>query len=69
MVDTEIQSGLNVSCTFYPSGSQTADCIGLNFGAGAGSNDLWAYDTFDQVTGIDDTFTINVDFKVTVAHT
>lgn len=68
-IDNENQSYLNVSCTFYPdSGPYTADCIGLNFNATASANNLWGYDTFTEVTGIDDTFTINVDFKITSSH-
>lgn len=49
------------------SGSQTADCIGLNWESGIGSNNLFAYDTFAEVTGIDDTFTITVEFKVSAS--
>lgn len=64
------QSILNVSTTFYPdAGPNTADCIALNFNTTLGANNMWAYDTFTQVTGIDDTFTINVEFQVTVSHT
>jgi hypothetical protein len=56
-----------LTCTFYPDdgGPYTADCIGLNYDD-AGNN-LWGYDTFSEVTGIDDTFTINVEFKVSVS--
>lgn len=54
----------NVSCTFHPgTGPYTADCIGLNLGTSG--NDLWGYDTFTEVTGIDNTFTINVKIEVT----
>lgn len=69
-VEDESQSWLNITCTFYPdSGPYTADCIGLNWRTGIGnSGNLWAYDTFTEVTGIDDTFTINVEFKISVAH-
>ena len=69
-VEDESQSWLNITCTFYPdsSGPYTADCIGLNW-ENAGDNNLWAYDMFTEVSGIDETFTINVEFKVSVAHT
>lgn len=69
-IDNESQSSLNVSCTFYPdnAGPYTADCIGLNFNATASANNLWAYDTFTEVSGIDETYTINVDFSVSVSH-
>ena len=68
-VEDESQSWLNITCTFYPdsSGPYTADCIGLNWES-SGDNNLWAYDTFTEVSGIDETFTINVEFKVSVAH-
>lgn len=69
-IEDEDQSCLNVTCTFYPdaSGPYTADCIGLNTNATASANNLIMYDTFTEVSGIDDTFTINVEFKVSVAH-
>jgi len=53
----------------YPdnSGPYTADCIGINC-ASTGDGNLVFYDTFTEVTGIDDTFTINIDFKISVAH-
>jgi len=67
-VEDENQSWLNITCTFYPdSGPYSADCIGLNWES-SGDNNLWAYDTFSEVTGIDDTFTINIEFKVSVSH-
>ena len=69
-IDNEYQSYLNVSCTFYPdnAGPYTADCIGLNTNSTAGAHNLLMYDTFTEVTGIDETFTINVDFKISVSH-
>ena len=70
-IEDQTQSQLNLTCTFYPAtGPYTADCIGLNWHPlNASNNNLWAYDTFTEVTGIDDTFTINVEFKVSVSHT
>ncbi len=58
---------INITATFHPdsSGPYTADCIGGNFGATANGNDLAFYDTFTEVTGIDQTFTINVEFSFT----
>jgi len=69
-VEDETQSQLNLTCIFYPdnSGPYTADCIGLNTNATASANNLIMYDTFTEVTGIDDTFTINVEFQVSVSH-
>jgi len=68
-VDNEHQSYLNASCTFYPDdqGPYTADCIGINC-ASSGDGNLVYYDTFTEVTGIDEDFTINVDFKITESH-
>jgi len=63
------QSWLNMTCTMYPSaGPQTADCIGLNLNATLGANNLCFYDTFTQVTGIDETFTIVIEFKISESH-
>jgi len=69
-VHTPIQSGLNASCTFYPdtNGPYTADCLGINLES-TGDGNLIFYDTFTEVTGIDETFEINIQFKVTVSHT
>lgn len=70
-LEDQVQSQLNITCTFYPDagGPYTADCIGLNFEDGIGKdNTLWAYDTFTEVTGIDETFTISVEFSVSVSH-
>lgn len=71
-VEDENQSWLNITCTIYPddSGPYTADCIGLNWRSSIGNyGNLWAYDIFTEVTGIDETFTINIEFKISVAHT
>lgn len=59
----------NVTAVFYPdAGPYTADCFGLNFGSDTIGEDysLFGYDTFNEVTGIDDTFTINVEIQVTI---
>ena len=69
-VEDETQSQLNITCTFYPddAGPYTADCIGLNTNVTASANNLIMYDTFSEVTGIDETFTINVEFQISVSH-
>jgi hypothetical protein len=55
----------NVSGTIYPdAGPYTADCFGVNYQAGISNNALFCYDTFVQVTGIDDTFTIIINFEI-----
>jgi len=69
-VEDEDQSTMNITCIFYPddSGPYTADCIGLNFEGDAAANDLFACDEFTEVSGIDETFTINIEFSVTISH-
>ena len=70
-VEDEAASQLNITATIYPndSGPYTADCIGLNLESGIGKDDaLWAYDTFSEVTGIDETFTITIEFQISVSH-
>ena len=66
--DNKIQSTINFTTVIYPDagGPYTADCIGLYINATG--NYLWAYDTFTEVTGIDQTFTINIEFQVSVSH-
>jgi len=66
--DNKIQSTINYTTVIYPDagGPYTADCIGLY--PNATGNFLWAYDTFTEVTGIDETFTISVEFQVSVSH-
>jgi hypothetical protein len=61
-------NSFNLTCTFYPdTGPYTADCIGVNYQTGIGNGALFCSDIFTEVTGIDDTFTINVEFKVSAA--
>jgi hypothetical protein len=58
----------NFTAVFHPdTGPYTADCIGINFEDGIGNNALFAYDTFTEVTGIDNTFTITVEFKLSAS--
>lgn len=60
-------NSFNITAIFKAtSGSQTASCIGLNLESGIGVNDLWGYDTFGAVSGIDSTFVITVEIKVTI---
>lgn len=70
-IDGEQQSQLNFSCQITGgeiTGTQVADCIGICLTETDDANDLWAYDVFDEVTGIDNTFTINIDIQVSVSH-
>lgn len=61
-------NGFNLTAVFHPNtGPYTADCLGVNYEDGIASNALWGYDTFTEVTGIDSTFTITIESKVTVA--
>ena len=58
----------NLTAVFYPgTGPYTADCIGINYEDGIANNALFGYDTFTEVTGIDSTFTITIEFSVTVS--
>jgi len=60
-----VYNSFNLTAVFTGTvGSQTADCIGVNFQNGIGNNALFAYDTFAEVTNIDSTFTITVEFKI-----
>jgi hypothetical protein len=58
---------INYTAVFHPdAGPHTADCIGLNIGPvtiGLAYT-LIAYDTFTEVTGIDTTFTITVEYRL-----
>lgn len=61
-------NSFNLTAVFHPDvGPYTADCLGINYENGIANNALWGYDTFTEVTGIDSTFTITVESKVTVA--
>ena len=69
-VEDQDYDSFNLTCTFNPdaSGPYTADCIGINFESGIGKDQsLFAYDTFSEVTGIDDSFTITVEFIVSIS--
>lgn len=61
-------NSFNLTAVFHPNtGPYTADCLGVNYEDGIGNNALWGYDTFTEVTGIDSTFTITIELKITVA--
>lgn len=64
-----LYNSCNFTAVFYPStGPYTADCIGLNWEGGIGNDySLWGYDTFSEVTGIDPTFVVTIEFKITVS--
>jgi hypothetical protein len=61
-------SSWNLTAIIHPgTGPYTAGCIGINYESGIGNNALFGYDTFAQKTGIDNAYTITVEFKVSVA--
>jgi hypothetical protein len=61
-------NSFNLTAVIHPdTGPYTADCLGLNYEDGIANNALWGYDTFAEVTSIDNTFTITIELKVTVA--
>ena len=56
----------NWTAVFYPdSGPYTADCLGVYYESAG--NSLFLYDTFSEVTGIDDTFTITIEVKLSAS--
>lgn len=69
-IEDETQSQLNMTAIIYPDagGPYTADCLGC-YWESTGDGALWCYDTFTEVSGIDETFTINLEFQISVAHT
>lgn len=51
---------MNWTLVIYPdSGPYTADCLGVYWDSN--NNSLFLYDTFSEVTGIDETFTITLE--------
>jgi len=62
-----VYNQFNMTATFTgTTGSQTADCIGINFEGPINGNALWGYDSFDEVTGIDSTFTLIFEIQITL---
>jgi hypothetical protein len=60
-------SSFNLTGTIHPStGPYNASCIGINYESGIGNNALLGYDTFTKKTGIDNTYTITIEFKVSL---
>jgi hypothetical protein len=59
----------NLTATIKPgTGPYTADCIGVNWESGIAKDlTLWGYDTFAEVTGIDNTFTITIEIQISVS--
>lgn len=67
-VEDEAYNSYNLTATIHSgTGPYTADCIGINFEDGIGNNALYGYDTFGEVTNIDDSFTITIEFKVSIS--
>jgi hypothetical protein len=63
-------NSFNLTAVFHPdTGPYTADCIGVYYEGteGGGPESLWGYDTFNEVTGIDETFTITIEIKISVS--
>ena len=57
---TPTYNSINWTTVIYPdAGPYTADCLGVYYEAAG--NSLFLYDTFTEVTGIDDTFTITLE--------
>jgi hypothetical protein len=56
----------NWTAVIYPdAGPYNVSCYGVNFQSGIGNNALFAYDSYPTlVTGVDNTFTITVEFKI-----
>jgi hypothetical protein len=58
----------NFTAIIYPgAGPYTADCLGVNYESGIGNDALFGYDTFSEVSGIDDTFVITLEVKLSIA--
>jgi hypothetical protein len=64
----KVYNSFNITAVFTGAeASQTADCIGLCYDDTINDGSLFCYDTFSEVTGIDSTFTITVEFKVSIS--
>lgn len=56
----------NWTLVIHPgTGPYTADCLGVYYHAS--NNALFLYDTFSEVTGIDDTFTITLEIQLSAS--
>lgn len=61
-------NSFNLTAIFYPdTGPYSANCIGVNFEDGIGNGALFAYDTVNQATGIDDSYTVVIEFKISAS--
>jgi hypothetical protein len=61
-----LYNSCNWTAVIHPgAGPYTADCFGIYYESAG--NSLFAYDTFTEVTGIDNTFTITCEFKISAS--
>lgn len=61
-------SSFNLTGIIHPDvGPYNASCIGINYESGIGNNALLCYDTFTKKTGIDNTYTITIEWIVKAA--
>jgi hypothetical protein len=58
----------NWTVVIYPDalGPYTADCLGVYYEGGS-TNSLFLYDTFTEVSGIDETFTITLEIQLSAS--
>lgn len=65
-IHAQVYNGYNLTCLFNGfSGTNSSNCFGINYSPNFNSNDLFAYTSFSQITGIDNTFSITIEAQIT----
>jgi hypothetical protein len=65
-IHAQVYNGYNLTALFNGfSGSNSSNCMGINYnGVALGNQDLFAYTTFNLITGIDSTFSITCELQI-----
>jgi hypothetical protein len=61
----KVYNGYNLTSVFTGfTGTNSSNCMGVNYGGSGKQNDLFGYSTFSTVSGIDSSFTITCEIQV-----
>jgi hypothetical protein len=65
IIHAQVYNGYNITGTFSGfTGTNSTNVFGLCYENGLGNNALFAYTTFNLITGIDNTFTFTIEIQI-----
>lgn len=66
-IHAQVYNGFNITGVFQApelQGTNSSNCMGVEYGSSSFNNDLFGYTTFNLITGIDNTFVITAEIQV-----